>query len=168
MKRIFRGFRAFRGFATIMLAWTLMVPASARAADSSLDAAMVIGVISEVGGAATPAPAAAAEGVQTGPPGPASPDSRSTRIFDATDPDVIPPVAIVQTMPIWAPRADVERRESTQERWRSSSTRTAPSAVPRSWNLSIRRTISSCSRPPGVGATRPRCARLNRSSTGGA
>lgn len=96
----------------------------------------VLGVISEVGGAgapaladlkmlaegfsnladrqlaavrapATPAKTAAAEGAG---PGAASPDSRSTRIFDATDSDVAPPVAIAQAMPVWAPRVDGEKR----------------------------------------------------------
>jgi TonB family protein len=252
MKKTFRG---FRGFATVMLAWTLMAPASARAADSPLDVAdssldaaitlymsasyeealselsqlppsadldqadkyralcllglnrpqeaaesidrlvkrrpllkvdekdspklvlmyhdaqtrllpgaakalyatakehfehgeiaasaeefrQVLGVIAEVGGtgaagltdlkmlaegfssladrqlaatraAATPSPAAAAEGVQAGRSAAASPDVRAPRIFDATDRDVTPPVAIAQTMPIWSPRADVEKR----------------------------------------------------------
>jgi TonB family protein len=109
-------------------------------AASAQEFRQVLGVISEVGGAgasalvdlkmlaegfssladgqlaavrapAMPAPVSAAEGVQTDQSGPALPDSRSTRIFDATDADVIPPVAIVQTMPIWAPRADVEKRK---------------------------------------------------------
>jgi TonB family protein len=40
----------------------------------------------------------------------ASSETRSTRIFDSTDPDVTPPLAIAQAMPVWTPRADVERR----------------------------------------------------------
>jgi TonB family protein len=248
MKKTFRG---FRGFATVMLAWTLMAPASARAADSPLDAAInlymsasyeealselsqlppgadldqvdkyralcllglnrpqeaaesidrlvkrrpllkvdekdspklvlmyrdaqtrllpgaaktlyatakehfehgeiaasaeefrqVLGVIAEVSGAgaagltdlkmlaegfssladrqlaaarapATPATTSVLEGVQAGRSGAASPDVRAPRIFDATDRDVTPPVAIAQTMPIWSPRADVEKRPYT-------------------------------------------------------
>ena len=97
----------------------------------------VLAVISEVGAAGAPALAdlkmlaegfsnladrqlaartaaaakpAAVEGVQGGRPA-ASPDTRSTRIFDATDADVAPPVAIAQTMPGWAPRVDAEKKK---------------------------------------------------------
>jgi TonB family protein len=100
----------------------------------------VLGVISEVGGAgasglvdlkmlaegfsslaerqlavvrapAAPPPTSPAEGSQAGRSGPALPDTRSTRVFDASDRDVTPPVAIAQTMPVWAPRADVEKKK---------------------------------------------------------
>jgi TonB family protein len=62
----------------------------------------------------TPAPpvrAAQVEGAPASRPGTAPPETRSTRIFDSTDPDVAPPVAIAQAMPVWAPRADGEKRK---------------------------------------------------------
>ena len=62
----------------------------------------------------TPAPpvrAAQVEGTPASRPGAAPPETRSTRIFDSTDPDVAPPVPIVQAMPVWAPRADGEKRK---------------------------------------------------------
>jgi TonB family protein len=60
---------------------------------------------------AASAKAAVDEGVQSGKPAAASPDNRSIRIFDVTDADVAPPVAIAQTMPVWSPRVDAEKRK---------------------------------------------------------
>jgi TonB family protein len=56
-----------------------------------------------------PAKAAVAE-TATGAKPAASADSRAIRIFDVTDTDVAPPIAIAQSMPVWAPRADVEKK----------------------------------------------------------
>ena len=58
----------------------------------------------------TPARTAAIESAPSSRPGTASTENRSTRIFDTSDPDVTPPVAIAQAMPVWAPRADGEKR----------------------------------------------------------
>ena len=41
----------------------------------------------------------------------ASTETRPPRIFDSTDPDVTPPVPIAQAMPVWAPRADGEKKK---------------------------------------------------------
>jgi len=59
--------------------------------------------------ASAPAKAAAAESTTGGRPA-AAPDNRATRIFDANDTDVAPPIAIAQAMPVWAPRVDVEKK----------------------------------------------------------
>jgi TonB family protein len=60
--------------------------------------------------ATPPVRPAQVEGAPPSRPATASTETRSTRIFDSTDPDVIPPVAIAQAMPVWAPRAEGERR----------------------------------------------------------
>ena len=59
--------------------------------------------------APAPAKVAAAEAA-TGAKAAASPDTRAIRIFDVTDTDVAPPIAITQAMPVWAPRSDVEKK----------------------------------------------------------
>jgi TonB family protein len=61
---------------------------------------------------AAPARAAQVEGAPPSRPATAPAESRpTTRVFDSTDPDVTPPVAIAQAMPVWAPRADGEKRK---------------------------------------------------------
>jgi TonB family protein len=68
----------------------------------------------QLAAARNPAPPVRAAQVEAAPasrPGAAPPETRSTRIFDSTDPDVAPPVAIAQAMPVWAPRADGEKRK---------------------------------------------------------
>ena len=61
---------------------------------------------------ATPVRAAQVEGAPPPPsrPGTAATETRSTRVFDSTDPDVTPPLPIAQAMPVWAPRVDGEKR----------------------------------------------------------
>jgi TonB family protein len=59
--------------------------------------------------ASVPAKAAPAAGATGGRPA-ASQDIRAIRIFDVTDTDVVPPIAIAQTMPVWAPRIDAEKK----------------------------------------------------------
>jgi TonB family protein len=58
----------------------------------------------------TPARAPQVESAPPSRPGTASTETRSMRVFDSTDPDVTPPLAIAQAMPVWAPRADGEKR----------------------------------------------------------
>jgi TonB family protein len=61
----------------------------------------------------SPAPPVTAAQVEAAPPsrpGTASTETRPTRVFDSTDPDVTPPLAIAQAMPVWAPRADGEKK----------------------------------------------------------
>jgi TonB family protein len=59
---------------------------------------------------ATPARAPQVESAPLSRPGTASTETRSTRVFDSTDADVTPPLALAQAMPVWAPRADGEKR----------------------------------------------------------
>jgi TonB family protein len=59
--------------------------------------------------APAPAKAAAAEAAPGGKPAAAT-ETRAIRIFDVTDTDVAPPIAMAQAMPVWAPRSDVEKK----------------------------------------------------------
>jgi len=45
----------------------------------------------------------------TRPPAP-SPERQASKIYDASDPDVAPPVAVVQRVPAWTPRDDMEKK----------------------------------------------------------